>query len=52
MVADVVAWVKSRDLVHDTPITLGPGDTTGQALGLLPKRAHGARDRGRRTAAR
>jgi IMP dehydrogenase len=42
VVADVVSWVKSRDLVHDTPITLGPGDTTGQALGLLPKRAHGA----------
>jgi IMP dehydrogenase len=34
--------VKSRDLVHDTPITLGPADTTGQALSLLPKRAHGA----------
>jgi len=42
VVADVVSWVKGRDLVHDTPITLGPGDTTGQALGLLPKRAHGA----------
>jgi GMP reductase len=42
VVADVVAWVKSRHLVHDTPITLGPSDTTGQALGLLPKRAHGA----------
>jgi GMP reductase len=42
VVADVVSWVKSRDLVHDTPITLGPGDTTGQALSLLPKRAHGA----------
>ena len=41
VVADVVAWVKGRDLVHDTPITLGPGDTTGQALSLLPKRAHG-----------
>ena len=41
VVADVVSWVKSRDLVHDTPITLGPGDTTGQALSLLPKRAHG-----------
>jgi IMP dehydrogenase len=41
VVADVVSWVKGRDLVHDTPITLGPGDTTGQALGLLPKRAHG-----------
>jgi IMP dehydrogenase len=42
VVADVVGWVKSRDLVHDTPITLGPGDTTGEALSLLPKRAHGA----------
>jgi IMP dehydrogenase len=41
VVAEVVAWVKARHLVHDTPITLGPGDTTGQALGLLPKRAHG-----------
>ncbi|HEY0716855.1 MAG TPA: GuaB1 family IMP dehydrogenase-related protein [Streptosporangiaceae bacterium] len=42
VVASVVTWVKSRDLVHDTPITLGPGDTTGEALSLLPKRAHGA----------
>jgi len=29
VVAEVVGWVKDRDLVHDTPITLGPGDTTG-----------------------
>jgi IMP dehydrogenase len=42
VVAEVVAWVKGRDLVHDTAITLGPGDTTGEALGLLPKRAHAA----------
>ncbi|HEV8278878.1 MAG TPA: GuaB1 family IMP dehydrogenase-related protein [Streptosporangiaceae bacterium] len=42
VVAEVVSWVKSRDLVHDTAITLGPGDTTGEALGLLPKRSHGA----------
>src|ERR1700749_1178424 len=42
VVANVVAWVKARDLVHDTPLTLGPGDTTGHALSLLPKRAHGA----------
>ena len=42
VVADVVAFVKSRDLVHDTPITLGPLDTVGEALNLLPKRAHGA----------
>ncbi|HEU5416706.1 MAG TPA: GuaB1 family IMP dehydrogenase-related protein [Streptosporangiaceae bacterium] len=42
VVAEVIAWVKARDLVHDTPLTLGPADTTGHALSLLPKRAHGA----------
>jgi IMP dehydrogenase len=42
VVADVIAWVKSRDLVVDTALTLGPGDTAGDALSLLPKRAHGA----------
>jgi IMP dehydrogenase len=42
VVAEVIAWVKDRDLVHDTPLTLGPEATTGHALSLLPKRAHGA----------
>ena len=42
VVAEVISWVKSRDLVHDTPLTLGPTATTGHALSLLPKRAHGA----------
>ncbi|HEU5156828.1 MAG TPA: GuaB1 family IMP dehydrogenase-related protein [Streptosporangiaceae bacterium] len=42
VVTDVIGWVKRRQLVVDTPITLGPADTVGQALGLLPKRAHGA----------
>ena len=42
VVAEVIAWVKARDLVHDTPLTLGPDATTGHALSLLPKRAHGA----------
>ena len=42
VVAEVISWVKARDLVHDTPLTLGPADTTGHALSLLPKRAHGA----------
>ncbi len=42
VVADVVSWVKTRDLVVDTAITLGPADTVGEALALLPKRAHGA----------
>ena len=42
VVADVVAWVKARDLVVDTAITLSPSQTVGEALALLPKRAHGA----------
>ncbi|HEV7707725.1 MAG TPA: GuaB1 family IMP dehydrogenase-related protein, partial [Asanoa sp.] len=42
VVADVIAWVKQRHLVHDTAITLGPTDTVGDAIHLLPKRAHGA----------
>src|SRR3984885_8449663 len=42
VVADVIDWVKSRDLVHDTPLTLRPAETTGHALSLLPKRPHGA----------
>ena len=42
VVAEVISWVKARDLVHDTPLTLGPEATTGHALSLLPKRAHGA----------
>src|SRR5947208_14127267 len=42
VVADVVAFVKSRHLIHDTAITLRPSDTVGEALNLLAKRAHGA----------
>jgi IMP dehydrogenase len=42
VVTEVISWVKERDLVHDTPLTLGPTATTGHALSLLPKRAHGA----------
>ncbi|TDQ47999.1 GuaB1 family IMP dehydrogenase-related protein [Actinorugispora endophytica] len=42
VVADVVRWTKQRHLVHDTPITLGPEETVGDALNLLPKRAHNA----------
>src|SRR5262249_53860595 len=34
VVAEVVSWVKSRDLVHDTPLTLDPEATTGHALSL------------------
>ncbi|HET9770817.1 MAG TPA: GuaB1 family IMP dehydrogenase-related protein [Acidimicrobiia bacterium] len=42
VVADVVAWVKRRHLLYDTPITLTATSTVGEALNLLPKRAHGA----------
>ncbi|AVT30209.1 GuaB1 family IMP dehydrogenase-related protein [Plantactinospora sp. BC1] len=42
VVAEVIGWVKRRHLVHDTAITLGPTDTVGDAIHLLPKRSHGA----------
>src|SRR5579864_3049608 len=42
VVADVIAWVKSRDLVVETALTLRLADTAGDALSLLPKRAHNA----------
>ncbi|HEY0168269.1 MAG TPA: GuaB1 family IMP dehydrogenase-related protein [Jatrophihabitans sp.] len=42
VVAEVVSWVKQRDLVHETALTLAPTDTVSDALALLPKRAHGA----------
>ncbi|WP_299572038.1 GuaB1 family IMP dehydrogenase-related protein [uncultured Williamsia sp.] len=40
--AESIATVKSRDLVADTPVTLGPDDAVSDALALLPKRSHGA----------
>src|SRR5690349_12824107 len=42
VVRDVVAWVKRRHLVFDTPITLEPHQTVGDAIALLPKRSHRA----------
>ena len=42
VVADVIDWVKRRHLVHDTPITLAPTDTVGEAINLIAKRAHNA----------
>ena len=42
VVRDVVTWQKSRHLVYDTPITLDPTTTVGEAMVLLHKRAHGA----------
>ncbi len=40
-VADSIAFVKSRHLVADTPVTLSPEDSVSDALALIPKRAHG-----------
>ena len=42
VVADVVAFVKSRHLVFDTPIELARQQTVAEALALIPKRAHRA----------
>lgn len=41
-VAETVAFVKSRDLVADTPVVLTPGDAVSDALALVHKRSHGA----------
>jgi IMP dehydrogenase len=41
-VADIVAWVKSRHPVWDTPLVLTGGDAVADALNLVGKRAHGA----------
>ncbi len=38
----VVAFVKSRHVMYDTPITLSAHDTVGEALSLIHKRSHGA----------
>jgi len=42
VVNEVVSWVKARHTVFDTPIELRPSQTVGEALALMPKRAHRA----------
>ncbi len=42
VVSNVVSWVKSRHLIHDTPLTLSPSSTVGEGLSLIYKRTHGA----------
>ncbi|MET3963884.1 IMP dehydrogenase [Marmoricola sp. OAE513] len=42
VVAEVVAWLKTRHPLFETPITLDPHETVSDALALLPKRAHRA----------
>jgi IMP dehydrogenase len=41
-VKETVDFVKTRDLVVDTPVTLVPDDSVSDALALIHKRAHGA----------
>src|SRR6476469_5573621 len=41
VVGEVVSWLKARHPVYDTPITLEPHSTVGEALALMAKRAHG-----------
>ena len=41
-VAATVDFVKSRDLVADTPVTLTPENSVSDAAALIHKRAHGA----------
>ncbi len=42
VVAATVARVKAAHTLYDTPVTVPPSTTVGEALSLLPKRAHGA----------
>ncbi|MPZ28011.1 MAG: GuaB1 family IMP dehydrogenase-related protein [Micromonosporaceae bacterium] len=42
VVADAIRSVKQANTVYETPVVLHPTDTVSDALGLLPKRAHGA----------
>ena len=41
-VIQTVDFVKSRDLVVDTPVVLSPDDSVSDATALIHKRAHGA----------
>ena len=42
VVIDTVERVKACHRVYDTPVTVKPHHTCGYALGLIPKRSHGA----------
>ena len=42
VVAEVTQWIKARDVVAETPITVTPSTPVGDVIALLPKRAHGA----------
>lgn len=42
VVTEVIDWVKQRHPVFDTAVHVTRGATVGEALSLMPKRAHGA----------
>ncbi|MCD9199635.1 GuaB1 family IMP dehydrogenase-related protein [Aeromicrobium wangtongii] len=42
IVAATVDRVKAAHTVYDTPVSVSPSTTVGEALSLIPKRAHGA----------
>ena len=42
VIGSVIEYVKSCHPIYETPITLSPHHTIGDALGLVHKRAHGA----------
>lgn len=42
IIESVVRYVKTRHTLFETPITLRPDQTLGEALGLIHKRSHGA----------
>ena len=41
VVAEVVGKVKRSHPIYDTPVSVAPHTTVGEALSLIPKRAHG-----------
>ncbi|WP_456697815.1 GuaB1 family IMP dehydrogenase-related protein [Aeromicrobium sp. P5_D10] len=42
IVSETISRVKAAHTVYDTPVTVGPATTIGEAMSLIPKRAHGA----------
>ncbi|MGK2349502.1 GuaB1 family IMP dehydrogenase-related protein [Actinomyces sp. W5033] len=42
VVIDTVNEVKAAHVLYDTPVTVKPHHTCGYAMGLIPKRSHGA----------
>lgn len=42
IVSETISRVKAAHTVYDTPVTVGPTTTVGEAMSLIPKRAHGA----------